>query len=184
MRSRYLVSVFVLITLAILSVTQNSLAREFLTDEEIKRIQMAQEIDKRVKIYMEAAEYRLKAAQDRLSGVESVEGDPLEFFTPEDMVDGYYQIISSVMLNLDGAYQEPTPDLNKIKGGLKSLRKATDKADKQLEILKKIAEANKKEALWTLVKKAMDITEGAHEGAVYGLEKISEISERNQKRRR
>lgn len=183
MRSRYLPLIFALITLASPLAARNSLAREFLTDVEIKRIQEAQQIDKRVKIYMEAAESRLKTAQERLSGVESVEGDPLEFFRPEDMLDGYYRILNSVMLNLDGAYQEPGNDLNQIKDGLKSLKNTTDKTGKQLKILKRIAEDQKNEELWNLVNKAMDITEGAHEGAVYGLEKISEIEERNRRRR-
>lgn len=183
MRSGYLLLIFALVTGALLAITQNSIAREFLTDEEIKKIQEAQEISRRVRIYMEAAEFRLKAAQERLSGVESVEGDPLEFFTPEEMVDGYYSILKSVMLNLDGAYQEPAPDLNKIKGGLKSLRKATEKAGKQLEILRRIAEEKRKEELWNLVNKAMDITEGAHEGAVYGLEKLSDESDKKRRTR-
>ncbi len=184
MRSGYLLLIFALVTCAIPTVTQNGIAKEFLTDEEIKKIQEAQEINRRVRIYMEAAEFRLKTAQERLSGVESAEGDPLEFLTPEEMVDGYYSIVRSVMLNLDGAYQEPAPDLNKIKSGLKTLRKSTEKAGRQLEMLKRTAEDNRKEELWNLVNKAIDITEGAHEGAVYGLEKIDELSDRNRRRRR
>jgi hypothetical protein len=184
MRPGTLLFIFVLAAGAMLGITRSLPAGEFLTDQEIKRIQEAQEIDKRVKIYMEAAEFRLKTAQERLSGVESVEGDPLEFFSPEEMLDGYYRILKSVMLNLDDAYQEPYADLNKIKSGLKSLRKATDKAGHQLEILKRIAEDNKKEELWNLVNQAMDITKGAHEGAVSGLEKIAEIEERRRRRRR
>ena len=113
--------------------------------------------------------------------MESVEGDPLEFFTPEEMLDGYYRILNSIMLNLDDAYQEPLADLNRIKSGLKSLSKATDSAGRQLEALKRIAEENRKEELWNLVNKAIEITEGAHEGAVYGLEKMDEISDRNRK---
>jgi hypothetical protein len=181
MRLGYLPLIIALTAGTILVTTQNVAARDFLTDQEIKKIQEAQEIDRRVKVYMEAAEFRLKTAQERLSGVESIEGDPLEFFTPEEMLDGYYRILKSVMLNLDDAYQEPLADLNKIKGGLKSLRKSTDNAGKQLEILRRIAEEKRKQELWNLVNKAMDITEGAHEGAVYGLEKIKELSDRKRK---
>jgi hypothetical protein len=88
------------------------------------------------------------------------------------------------MLNLDGAYQEPAADLNKIKSGLKTLKKSTEKAGRQLGMLKRIAEDQRKEALWNLVNKAIDITEGAHEGAVYGLEEIDRLTDRNRKRRR
>ncbi len=183
MRSRLLFFVFVLITGPMPGTRRNVLGREFLTDLEINKIQEAQEIDRRVRIYMEAAELRLKTVQERLSGVEPVEGDPLEFFTPEEMVDGYYQILRSVMLNLDGAYEEPSPDLNRIKSGLGSLRKTTEKAGRQLEILKRTAEEQRKEELWNFVNKAIDITEGAYEGAVYGLEKLSAEADKRRKRR-
>ena len=183
MRYGYLLLVFSLVAGALLSTTLNGLSKEFLTDEEIKRIQEAQEIDKRVKIYMEAAELRLQTAEERLSGKESVEGDSLEFFAPEDMLDGYYRILHSVMLNLDDAFRTPGTDLNEVEGGLKALKKGTDNAGKQLEILKRIAEEKRKEKLWDLVNRAIDITKGAHEGAVSGLEKISKIHERNRERR-
>ena len=184
MRSGYLFLIFAMIAGAIPVTPQSVFAREFLTDQEIKKIQEAQEINRRVRIYMEAAELRLETAQERLSGVESVEGDPLEFFTPEQMVDGYYQIVRSVMLNLEGAFEEPNRDLNKIKSGLKSLKKVTDKTRKRLETLKRIAEENSKEELWNLVSEAIDITEEANEGAVYGQEKIAEITDQNRRRRR
>jgi alanine-alpha-ketoisovalerate/valine-pyruvate aminotransferase len=181
MRFPFLLLIFALAVCGSPAVIPTGNAREFLTDEEIKKIQEAQDINRRVRIYMEAAEYRLKTAQERLSGVESVEGDPLEFFTPEEMVDGYYSIVQSVMLNLDGAYQQPAPDLNKIKSGLKTLKKGAEKAGRQLEMLKIIAEDQKKEGFWNLVNKAIEITDGAHEGAVYGMEEIDKLSDRNRR---
>jgi hypothetical protein len=183
MQRKYAWLVIALFFCSIFSAVSNSAAREFLTDEEIKKIQEAQEINRRIKIYMDAAEYRLKTAEERLLGEEPVEGDPLEFSAPEDLVDGYYQILRSVMLNLDGAYQEPGTDLYKVKEGLKTLEKATENTSKQLKILRRIAEDKKKEELWNLVNKAIDITDGAHEGAVYGLEKLAEMLDRKQRRR-
>ncbi len=67
--------------------------KEFLTPDEIEKIQDAQEVDARVKIYLQAASLRLKTAMDRMSGKESAPGDPLEFFSVEDMLDGYYRIL-------------------------------------------------------------------------------------------
>ena len=183
MRYGYLLLVFSLAAGALLSTTLNGLSKEFLTDEEIKRIQEAQEIDKRVKIYMEAAELRLQTAEERLSGKESEEGDPLEFFSPEDMLNGYYRILHSVMLNLDDAFRKPGTDLSQVEEGLKALKKTTDHTGRRLEVLKRMAEEKRKEELWNLVNKATDITEGAHEGAVSGLERISKIHERNRERR-
>ncbi|MBN1570777.1 MAG: hypothetical protein JXA73_23255 [Acidobacteria bacterium] len=144
--------------------------KEFLTDKEIEAIQNNQEIHTRVKLYLGFAELRLKAAEDRLNGIESEENDPLEFFAPEEMLDGYYRIIRSVMLNLDEAYLSPDPrERPRVKRALKDLKSSMEKVLKQLQILKKIAEEKKKEELWNLVEKAIDITNGAHEGAELGL---------------
>jgi hypothetical protein len=150
----------------------SSAGKEFLTDAEIEKIQDAQAIDERLKIYMEAAALRLKTAEDRLMGKESAEKDPLEFFTPEDMLDGYYRILRSAMMNLDDAFQKPSSDPSKVRKALKILKGGTEDAVAELKILKKLAEEKQKEELWNLVNKAIDITDGAHEGAEYGLSKL------------
>ena len=155
--------------------------KEFLTDKEIAKIQEYQEIDARMKIYMEAAALRLKTAEERLVGKEPAEGDPLEFFTPEDMLDGYYRIMRSVMFNMDEAFQKGGPDRERLGKALKTLKGATENAGKELEVLKKIAEEKQKEELWNLVNKAIDITNGAHEGAEYGLSKQPAPSDKKTK---
>jgi hypothetical protein len=153
------------------SIVPGSTTKEFLTNKEIAAIQDAQEIDLRILIYMDAAKLRLKAAEDRLAGKESQEGDPLEFFTPEDMLDGYYRILKSVMANLDAAYQQRIRDQKRIERALKTLKSATETMGPKLEALKKMAEAKKKEELWNRINQAIDITRGAHEGAENGLSK-------------
>lgn len=145
--------------------------QDFLTPDEIRMVQDAQEIDARVKVYLKAASLRLKTAEDRLTGKESAPGDPLEFFSVEDMIDGYYRILRSVMYNLDDAYQKPATDRDKLKKALENLKDSTEKSARELKVLKKIAEQEKKERLWNLVNRAADITEGAHEGAESGLKK-------------
>ena len=157
--------------------------KEFLTPKEIEKIQDAQEIDLRMKIYMAAATLRLKTAEDRLIGNEPVAGDPMEFFTPEDLVDAYYRIIKSVMFNMDDAFQKPGADRGRLGKALNTLKSGTETAGKQLEILKKTAEDKKKEELWNAVNKAIDITNGAHEGAEYGLSKQPAPSEKKKKSR-
>ncbi len=144
-------------------------AKEYLTPKEIEKIQDAQEIEPRIKLYMEAAELRLKAAEDRLNGKESEQGDPLEFFTVEDMLEGYYQIMRSVMMNLDQAYQKPRGEREKFGKALKHLKDGTERTQKELAILKRMAEDKKDEATWNLVNKDIDITTGAHDGAELGL---------------
>jgi hypothetical protein len=149
--------------------------KEFLTDKEIETIQDHQEIQMRVKFYLQFAEARLKAAEDRLNGTESEAGDPFEFYTPEDMLDGYYRILRSVMINLDDANRSPDPRVHpQVRKALKTLRGSTEKSLGQLEVLKKIAEEKKNEELWNLVNKAIDVTKGAHEGAASALAKEPE----------
>ena len=119
-----------------------------------------------MKLYLEFAASRLKVAEERLSGKESEPGDPFEFFTPEDMLDGYYRILESVMLNLEDAYQKnDAMEHGKVQRALKTLKEAMESALKQLEILKTIAEEKNKEEFWDLVNKAIDISKGALEGA-------------------
>ncbi len=155
---------FVLLTLLLIP-SRSVSAREFLTPQEIEKIQDAQEIDRRIKIYMEAASLRLKTAEERLNGQESSPGDPLEFFTVEDMIDGYYRILKSVMSNLDEAASRPSTDHKALNKALENLKDSTEKGSKELLILKKIAEEKQKEELWNLVNSALDIAAGAHEGA-------------------
>jgi hypothetical protein len=146
--------------------------REFLTEKEIEQIQDSNEIHIRVKRYLDFAASRLKVAEERLSGKESEPGDPFEFFTPEDMLDGYYRILESVMLNLEDAYQRTDlMEKGKVQRALRTLKGAMESALKQLEILKKIAEEKNKEEFWNLVNKAIDISKGALEGAESGISK-------------
>ncbi len=140
-------------------------SKEFLTPLEITKIQDAQEIDQRVKVYLEAAALRLKTASDRLSGKESIPGDPLEFFSVEDMMDGYYRILNAVMLNLEAAAQNPKIEPSKFQAAMKNLKSTTEIGAKQLEALKKIAEDQQKEEVWKLVVRAIEINKGAHDGA-------------------
>jgi hypothetical protein len=153
--------------------------KEFLTPQEIAKIQDAQEIEKRVKIYMEAAELRLKTAQDRLNGNEAEEGDPLEFYTVEDMLDGYYRILKSVMLNLDDAAQKRATDPAKLTKALRSLKDTTERATKQLEALKKTAEDKRLEKVWNLSNQAIDINNGAREGAELALADRADAKEKD-----
>jgi hypothetical protein len=152
--------------------TVGSAPKEFLTPKEIDQIQQAQEVDRRIKLYLEAAALRLKTAQERLNGKESAEGDPLEFFSVEDMIDGYNRIMGSVMMNLDSAYQNPSQDRDKLRSTLNNLKESAEKADKGLAILKKLAEEKLNEQVWNLVNQAMEITQGAREGAEFGISQL------------
>jgi hypothetical protein len=172
---------FILILLPIILNTADASGKEFLTRKEIENIQDTHEIAARVKIYTEAALLRLRSAENRLVGKETVPGDPLEFFTPEDMLDGYYRILKSIMMNLDDAVQNPGTDRGAMGKALKNLKSSTEKAAEHLQILKKIAEDKKKEEFWNLANKAIEITNGAHDGAEYGLSKYPAPPEKKKK---
>ncbi len=156
--------------------------KEYLTPEEVTRIQDEQEIDRRTKVYLEAAAVRLKVAEERLWGKESAAGDPMEFFSVEDMLEGYYQILRSVMINLDDAYQKPHVDREKVVKALKNLRESTGKALQDLEVLKKVAEERRLEEVWNLAEQALDIARGAREGAEFGL--AGQPQDKREKRRK
>ncbi len=165
----------ILIALTILLSASIARDKEFLTPKEIEKIQDAQEIDQRVKIYLDAAALRLRTVVDRLSGRESSPGDPLEFFSVEDMLDGYYRILHSVMINLDDAAQKKSTDPKKFQSALKNLKGATEVDGKQLQALKKMTEELRREEAWKLVGRAIEITDGAHEGASKALPKKSPL---------
>lgn len=170
-RARFLASSFLCILIWILTpaLSPSCWAKEFLTEKEIEAIQRNRSVKERVPIYLAAAELRLKAAEDRLVGREPAEGDPLEFFTPEDMIEGYDSIIKSVMTNLDEAFRDQRRTRPSIHGVLKQLKRSMERSAAQLEILKRIAEEKGKEELWTLANNAIELTQGALEGANYGL---------------
>ena len=149
--------------------------RDYLTEEEIDAIQRNQKIDPRVKLYLKAASSRLIAAEARLAGQETEPGDPLEYFTPEDMLDAYYHILNSVMLNLEDAVEKFPPDRGGIRKALKHLESVMKKNIPRLEKLERMAAAKEETELVGLILRAIDISNGALEGAEEALEgKFSE----------
>jgi hypothetical protein len=143
-------------------------AKDVLTEKEAIAIQENREINHRVILYMDAAMLRLKSAEERLTGKEPEQGDPFEFFAPEDLVQNYTRLLKTLMYNIDDVYQKPRKDQN-IGMALKSLKENTERTGKELAILKKIAEDQKKEQLWNLLNQAIDLTSEAFKGAESGL---------------
>lgn len=144
--------------------------RDYLTEEEIDAIQRNQEIDPRVKLYLKAASLRLTSAEARLAGQETEPGDPMEYFTPEGMLDAYYHILNSVMLNLEDAVEKFPPDRGGIRKALKHLQSVIKKDLPKLENLKRMAAAKEETELVRLILRAIDISTVALEGAEEALE--------------
>ena len=93
------------------------------------------------------------------------------------MLDGYYRILHSVMLNLDDAVQNRMADQKKSQAALKNLKTATEASLPQLQVLKKLSEDQKREEAWKLIGNAIEITNGAHEGAAKALERKAAVPE-------
>lgn len=139
--------------------------REFLTEAEIDGIRKNQEIDSRVKFYLAAASLRLASAEARLAGEETLPGDSLEYLTPEDMLDGYHRILTSIMFNLDDASRKIPADRSGIRKALKRLRDKMKEFIPRLQSMAKRAEDKKETGLKRLLEKAVEISDGALEGA-------------------
>ncbi|MDR0310448.1 MAG: hypothetical protein LBJ21_02565 [Acidobacteriota bacterium] len=149
-------------------------ARDFLTDQEITRMQKTQDIDRRTDIYMAAATLRLRSAQDRFEGKESEPGDAMEFYSQEDMLGDYYKIIERVMLIVGDAFESPRSRENvNIKKALNKLKSKSSDNLKRLFTLQKLAEEKQKEDLWHGINRAIDITGGVLDGAEEGLSALA-----------
>ena len=72
-------------------------------------------------------------------------------------------------MNLDQASQKASTERSRLGKALKDLKDNTEKASRELALLKKAAEEKQKEELWNLINRAIDITDGAHEGAELAL---------------
>jgi hypothetical protein len=148
---------------------------EFLTEEEIDGIRKNQDIDPRVKLYLAAASLRLTSAQARMTGREILPGDPLEYLTPEDMIDGYYRILNSIMFNLDDASQKIPADRGGIRKALKRLRDKLQEFIPELQSMEERAAGENEAEMKRLIRRAVDISNSALEGAEQALsDKFSE----------
>jgi len=170
MKSASLRLIAAMVLFGVVSAAFASPLRDYLTEEEIDGIRRNQKIDPRVKLYLKAASLRLTSAEARLAGQETEPGDPLEYFTPEDMLDAYNQILKSVMLNLEDAVQKFPPDRGGIRKALKHLQGVMKKSIPRLENLERMAAAKEETEVVRLVRRAIELSNGALEGAEEALE--------------
>lgn len=153
-------------------------ARDFLTEKEIETLRENPGIDARANIYMDAAGRRLRSAEERLTGEEPPEGDPLELLTAEDLLEDYLRILRSAMVAVDDAFQEPRRAKGDIPTALRRLKGRTGDLLKPLQELRRLSEEKRKEALWNLVRQADEITRAARDGADEGLSLLRERESR------
>jgi hypothetical protein len=141
------------------------------TDQEYTRIQLAQELTKRVEVFLEIAESRLEEIGRRMDKLEWVEEEenPLEFHTYWDMVHAYRQAIDGIMINIDEKAIYKTASEKDIEKSLKELNKGIGEFIPQLEPLKELAIELQDQALYEELLEAEEISITAQKGSLYGL---------------
>ena len=146
-------------------------SRDRFTDEEYGKLQLNQELEKRVEVFLEISEARLKEIQRRMKGGEWEEEkeNPLEFHTYWDMVHAYRQAIDGIMINIDEKAIHKTASEEEIGKSLEKLNKKIQEFIPQLEPIQQLAIDRKDEALYLEWEEAQKISDIAQKGSLYGL---------------
>jgi len=148
-------------------------SKDRFTDEEYGKLQLHQELEKRVEVFLEIAEARLKEIQKRMKGGEWEEEEedenPLGFHTYWDMVHAYRRAIDGIMINIDEKSIYKTASEKDIRKSLEKLNKKIQEFIPQLEPIKQLAIDRKDEALYREWKEAQEISVVAQKGSLYGL---------------
>jgi len=146
-------------------------SRDRFTDEEYAKIQLHQELDKRVDVFLEIAETRLKVIRRRMEGREwkEEEENPLEFHTYRDMVHAYRQAIDGIMINIDEKAINKSASEEDIQKSLKKLNKKIQEFIPQLEPLQQLAIELQDEVLYQEVVEAEEVSIVAQKGSLLGL---------------
>ena len=146
-------------------------SKDRFTEEEFGKLQLHQELEKRVEVFLEISEARLKEIQRRMKGGEweEEEENPLEFHTYWDMVHAYRQAIDGIMINIDEKAIRKTAPEKDIKKSLEKLNKKIQEFIPQLEPIKQLAIDRKDEALYVELEEAQEISDIAQKGSLLGL---------------
>lgn len=147
-------------------------SRDRFTEEEFEKLQLHQELEKRVEVFLEIAEARLEEIQRRMKGgewEEEEEENPLEFYTYWDMVHAYRRAIDGILINIDEKAIYKTASEKDIRKSLEKLNKQIQVFIPQLEPIKQLAIDRKDEALYRELEEAQEISVVAQKGSLLGL---------------
>ncbi len=141
------------------------------TDAEYEKVQDAQKLKDRVKIFMEIAESRLLEIERRREGTEW-KGDkenPLEFYTLAQMVHAYDRSIAGTMIFIDEKATRRLEKEKEIKKALKQLNKKMQEFIPRLEPIRQQAVDEQDEELFIEIRSAMTNSDKALKGSQLGL---------------
>lgn len=168
------------------------------TEEELDKIRFfAPDVKKRVEIFLDIAERRMKEIQSRMKaqgfdagaqappsddaekkkkrkknkGNDSQEDEknPLEYYTYWDLVHAYERAIDGITVNIDDALNRNAASRKDVKKPLEKLNKRMQEYLPQLEPILKMAFSLKDEDLYREVQKAIRISEIALKGSQLAL---------------
>lgn len=141
------------------------------TEEEYQKVQYAQELPKRVEVFLKIATARLDEIDRRREGREwdEEEPNPLEFYTYEDLLHGYDRAINGIMTNIDEKARTNAAKEKDIREALKNLKEKIDKFIPRLQALEDLVREQKDLAFYKQYREALRSSDIARKGALYGL---------------
>lgn len=141
------------------------------TDEEYGKVQDAQQLMDRVKIFVEIAESRLKEIERRSENLEwkGDKDNPLEFYTLAQMVHAYDRSIQGIMIFIDEKATRHLASEKEIKKALTLLNKRMQDFIPKLEPIRQRAIDTKDQELFIEIRSAMKNSEAALKGSQLGL---------------
>lgn len=151
---------------------RNALAEmDRFTDEEYEKVQMAQELKKRVEILLQIAAARIdeltRRARER--AWEEEEPNPLESYAPFDLLYGYRRALESVMTNIDEKANRRLASDKDIKKSLEEVAASMTALLPQLKDIQDFILSFQDEALAREYAAVLQTSQVAKKGAQYGL---------------
>jgi hypothetical protein len=159
---RYLISAFVF-TLLVCSVPALAQKRDHLTEQEVEWVREVQVIDKRIEVFVKAADRRILALTNpdfKQSKKEEEKWGPLPTGSKAELLEDYKRILEEAEEKLDDAYErDRKSDLI-----TKALSKFKEAAKRQLDQLRslesKMTETRELRALSEAIEEAELVTKG------------------------
>jgi hypothetical protein len=141
------------------------------TNVETQKLRDNQDLGHRVGILLTIAETRLAEIGRRMKKQEWTEKEPnpLEFYTPEQMIHAYERAVDAVMINIDEKAKYKLAPPKEIRKALEKLSEKITAFEPQLAPVKELAVQTKDEILYREVLRAEKTTGIARKGALYGL---------------
>ena len=141
------------------------------TEEEYDKVQEAQELEKRVEVFLEIAEARLVEIERRMKEDkwDKKDPNPLEFFTYAQMMHAYWRALEGIMINIDEKAKYKLAEPKEIKKSLKALNKKIQDFIPRLEPVRQLSIDLKDEELYGETRKGMKASDTALKGSQMGL---------------